>query len=678
MKRTFCFLLILIFVFSGSLPAFAIKKEADLFLYNGEEQLFSIQNAALTATGEYLFTENAVFELDNPPKGKWNQYQLRYSSNMPLSGIFRYETDGQEKEELFYLEAGEEMVFTSYIDGYLDGQSAQTLRSLTFTSIQGEETTFAFTSLETTSQQAYSEEILYLENERYKAGINLRWGGALSCFEDKQSTVEGLSNLLNHHDTGRLVQQSYYGTSLAPYEQGDYNGTPWPYNPVQGGDLYGNASKLVEVRQEGNQIYVKSLPLEWGKDDVSSFSYMENTYTLEEDGLRVDNRFVDFSGYLHPLAQQELPAFYVVSYLDRFVYYNGEAPWTGDALTVIEDLPFWGDADTVSQTSFPLSQQNTESWCAWTDQTGYGVGLYVPNVHQFKAGRYRYNQSKQELADATNYVAPVRSIRLSSFVPLEYSYLIAAGQTEDLQELFSQKRDFTSNFSLDQDPTNQMDFSTLLFTQPDSFLAFSQTNETHLEQSHLGALFTASNLTNNDPNATIQFPSSSSLTGEEYPYVVLTAMVPSSNRQETYLGELFAGAGEQIAPEAGKSTSLNFQADGRYHGQVISFADQTYWEGVIHFLRLDYFNSAQEGDQFTLYSLRLAKTLEEAQAIAQEEENAANALLPSEEIQETDDSSQFLPSEDSNDNTLVWLWFVVGPALLMCIGMIVITKIKRR
>lgn len=147
MKRTFCFLLILIFVFSGSLPAFAIKKEADLFLYNGEEQLFSIQNAALTATGEYLFTENAVFELDNPPKGKWNQYQLRYSSNMPLSGIFRYETDGQEKEELFYLEAGEEMVFTSYIDGYLDGQSAQTLRSLTFTSIQGEETTFAFTSL---------------------------------------------------------------------------------------------------------------------------------------------------------------------------------------------------------------------------------------------------------------------------------------------------------------------------------------------------------------------------------------------------------------------------------------------------------------------------------------------------------------------------------------------------
>lgn len=158
-----------------------------------------------------------------------------------------------------------------------------------------------------------------------------------------------------------------------------------------------------------------------------------------------------------------------------------------------------------------------------------------------------------------------------------------------------------------------MDFSTLSFTQSSSFLAFSQTNETRLEQSSLGALFTASDLTNNDPNATVQFPSSSPLMGEEYPYVVLTAMVPSSNSQETYLGELFAGAGEQIAPEAGKSTSLEFQSDGRYHGQVVSFYGQPYWEGAIHFLRLDYFNSAQEGDQFTLYSLHLAKTLEEAQ-----------------------------------------------------------------
>ena len=633
MKKALCFLLSLILVFCGSLSAFAIKKEADLFLYNGEEQLFSIQNATLTANGGYLFTENAVFELDNPPKGKWNQYQLHYSSSMPLLGVVRYEIDGEEKEELFYLEAGEGMIFTSYIDGYLDGQSVQKMLSLTFTSIQGEEATFTFTSLDTTNQPIYSEEVLYLENERYKAGVNLRWGGALSCFEDKQSPVEGLSNLLNHHDTGRLVQQSYYGTAMPPYEQGNYNGTPWPYNPVQGGDLYGNASKLVEVRQEGNQIHVKSLPLEWGKDNVSSFSYMENTYTLEENGLRVDNRFVDYSGYLHPLAQQELPAFYVVSYLDRFVYYNGEAPWTGDALTVVENLPFWGDADTVSQTAFPLSQQNTESWCAWTDESGYGVGLYVPNVQQFKAGRYRYNQSKQELADATNYVAPVRSIRLSSFVPLEYSYLIAAGQIEDLQKLFSEKQNFSSNSSLNQDPTNEMDFSTLSFTQSSSFLAFSQTNETRLEQSSLGALFTASDLTNNDPNATVQFPSSSPLMGEEYPYVVLTAMVPSSNSQETYLGELFAGAGEQIAPEAGKSTSLEFQSDGRYHGQVVSFYGQPYWEGAIHFLRLDYFNSAQEGDQFTLYSLHLAKTLEEAQSVAQEEENAANALLPMEGIQ---------------------------------------------
>lgn len=290
----------MLLLFCSAAPVFAIKTEADIFPFNGEDTFFSIQGATLIGDGQYSFTEEALFSIDQPVTGDWNQYKLTYSSTQPLSGVIQYQADGQEKEEIFYLEAGENKTFSSYIDGYLESKTAQQLLSLSFTSIKGEEADFTFLSLDTQKETVYEDEVLYLENQRFKVGVNLQWGGGLSYFEDKQCAVEGLENMLNHHDTGRLVQQSYYGISSAPYENGNYNGAVWPYNPVQGGDLYGNASKIVEIRVTENQIYIKSLPLDWAKDNVPTQCYMENTYTLEENQLRVDNRFVDFSNYIHP------------------------------------------------------------------------------------------------------------------------------------------------------------------------------------------------------------------------------------------------------------------------------------------------------------------------------------------------------------------------------------------
>ena len=260
--------------------------------------------------------------------------------------------------------------------------------------------------------------------------------------------MEGISNLINQHDTGRLVQQSYYGTAgNDAYQPGTSFKVRWVYNPVQGGDQFGNASRLIDFEVGENTVYVKAQPQDWSLDNALTPSYMENTYTLFADHVRVDNRFTDFSGWEHPARDQELPAFYTVSYLSRFTWYDGASPWSDGALSYRDDLKFWGEYS--AECTFPVRPGNTETWCAWiSPESGFGVGLYVPNVDTLKAGRYLFNNSMDPENDATNYVAPLKVIRMTSFRPIEYSYLLTSGSTEQIRETFRANRDFTDNAGL--------------------------------------------------------------------------------------------------------------------------------------------------------------------------------------------------------------------------------------
>ena len=199
----------------------------------------------------------------------------------------------------------------------------------------------------------------------------------------------------------------------------------------------------------GDSVYVKAQPQDWSLNGKITPSYMENRYTLTDGFIRVDNRFVDFSGWEHRYAHQELPAFYTVSYLDRFVCYGGSAGWSGDALTVKDGLPFWGDAAYANSCRFTMKKGNDETWCAWVSSTDdYGVGLYVPGIDQFYAGRFGYNGSKSASDSATNYVAPLLTLKLVSFKPVEYSYLIATGSPEEIRSVFYENRGFADNSSL--------------------------------------------------------------------------------------------------------------------------------------------------------------------------------------------------------------------------------------
>ena len=380
-----------------------------------------------------------IFACAGTASAPFNRYVLTYSCPVPMRGLITYNLGGASVSEDFFLDAGEDMTFSSYINTYLDGGLAdvgEAYVTLSDITIPLPEDADVKASVTFEKAEVYARETYYFENERYRVGVELAWGGGLSYILDKKCPVKGLGNLLNHFDTGRLVQQSYYGVSTTEYHKASYNGSVWSYNPVQGGDVHGKASRIVDVRlsDDGNTLYIKCRPMDWAQNNMPTPSYMENTYTVTDMGIVVDNRFVDFFyGMNHGSRHQELPAFYTISYLGVFHYYNGTKPWTGDAYETLPNEEFWAGRGSAYHN---IKKGNTETWAMWTDKDGYGIGLYVPGIEIMLAGRFSYNGSKDPANGATNYVAPLRTMGIRCFEPWEYSYVIAAGTIDEMRETF--------------------------------------------------------------------------------------------------------------------------------------------------------------------------------------------------------------------------------------------------
>ncbi len=409
----------------------------------------------------------------------FNRYELTYYSDSYVRGIITLDGDTEE----FFLEPSNNGHFASYIDAFLRGVSHYSVVSIEFTCLNKEFGKFELLSLSTISAPIPSSTVQYYENEKYKVGIDLAFGGVISyieCLEGSTATdnnvvaaqytdangkvytkvdykdklpagaiatVESV-NLINTNDRGRYLQQSYYGTDQPPFVMGDYNGVPWNYNPVQGGNLQstitgngGEASKVIDYRITDNQIYVKTRPLDWGKNSTdyaddpawNTPSYMEAWYTFTTDGkglIQGTCRFVDYSGYPSNTTTQEFPALYTVEPLNHFVYNNVEegAAWdatqtefkndaylntVADTQTIgtgainIEEPEFWGVLPSYvehapNKDEIDPNVVANEHWAAFTaseDKDSFGIGIYSPGVTDIHYGcfvaKYEENQYKR-------------------------------------------------------------------------------------------------------------------------------------------------------------------------------------------------------------------------------------------------------------------------------------------
>jgi hypothetical protein len=338
---------------------------------------------------------------------------------------------------------------------------------------------------------------------------------------------------------------------------------------------------------------------------------MENTYTLYEDRVQVDNRFTDYSGWEHPFAGQELPAFYTVSYLDTFVWYNGEDSWTGDALSSKNDLPFWGDH--AGQCTFILREKNTETWCAWVNGSDdYGLGVYAPAIDQLKAGRYMFDGSKSDMAESTGYVAPVNILKMVSFKPIEYSYLLTAGSTAEIRKTFTAYKDFTDNKTLHENyqssrlPSVDGDITKLDFSEGKNLaLLTNPVDTTILYDEAAGAVkLTAGSF--GDVNVTVPYGSNPApLAAADYTTLKIEYMIPTENAMSSYQSDIFLCAGEISAPDGNARIRVGLIADGEYHTLEVKLAGNAYWKGNIHMIRFDYFDNSSAGDVMFVKSINL-------------------------------------------------------------------------
>lgn len=427
----------------------------EFFTLNGETAEVTVDGTD-DKDGSFELTEKITVNLSDVAVDWFNYYALSYVSDAYIKGEITYMAGVKQKTEEFFLEPSEDGVFYSFIDNCLTGTKANKLCSVSFQPLDTDCAKIKLRGMATFNRDIPDEEI-FIENEEHKLGINLLWGGAVSYLEDMNSDVEAVRtqervyvdsnaskrygvdafsknvNLINCNDTGRLIQQSYYGTM--DYDCGEYMGNVWSYNPVQGGNQFNDSSKIVDIRCDEASIYIKSRPLDWAKEkEYITPSYMEAKYSFENGAVHIECRFVDFSGYEGRLADQEIPAFYCIEPLNNFVYYAGDKPWTNDELTSEPDLIFWPDA------GYPKFRSQ-ENWAAFTGEfaDSFGIGVYVTDQEEFLAGVYARGEEIGEdpaKSGPTSYFAVVEQKIMNSFEPFEYDYYVATGDAQEIRDIF--------------------------------------------------------------------------------------------------------------------------------------------------------------------------------------------------------------------------------------------------
>ncbi len=456
--------------------------------YGGQTATFKVKVLASETADIYINDVKTTVEVTNKEYtldssvSSFNRYTLTYYSNAYVRGVITFETGSEE----FFLEPSDNGSFSSLIDTYLVGSSHSKIESIKFTCLDNELGNFQLKSVSTEMKDVPANPIMSYTSGKYELGVDLRYGGVVSdlyynnpddpitarvyttSFNDQSGnpavtknltkvdyasklddlnlSSEGLTatnteestkvNLINTLDRGRYLQQSYYGTSERPYVAGRFNSSDWRYNPVQGGNVGEEPSKVIDYEITDSYIYIKARPLEWEKwsddhadncqhldsngnpihskiygNDVVSDTYVEAWYTFEDGMIKVRNRKVDYSGYPEAYANQEMPALYLIEPLNHFVYNDvtKENAWVNsydDAFTAgtiknIEEPEFWGIVESYSEMHYPNGTDTdnnnivdtfvkpNEHWAAFTaskDKDSFGVGIYSEVSNDFYYG----------------------------------------------------------------------------------------------------------------------------------------------------------------------------------------------------------------------------------------------------------------------------------------------------
>lgn len=268
---------------------------------------------------------------------------------------------------------------------------------------------------------------LITDNGVLKVKLDLTRGGAISYVSLSGST----RNLVNIHDEGRYIQQSYYaGKSLNRQADGQNpKWSPWKWNPIQVGDSYRKRAQILASKQIGDTLYVKCIPMLWDMKNKPAEAEMEQWNVLDGNVLKVhckltchrtDDLYAENIG-----CSQELPAVYPISALNKLYGYVGDLPFKNDTVSNLKvknlSTGFWGSYPKVD-----------EKWMAFVDSTNWGMGVFTPISTSFLAGIS--GKPGGEFNDSpTSYIAPLKNVILNKNSVFEFDYYIIIGSVEQIR-----------------------------------------------------------------------------------------------------------------------------------------------------------------------------------------------------------------------------------------------------
>ncbi len=90
-----------------------------------------------------------------------------------------------------------------------------------------------------------------------------------------------------------------------------------------------------------------------------------------------------------------------------------------------------------------------------------------------------------------------------------------------------------------------------------------------------------------------------------YPILEFTYKLPRGNSQRTYTTELFLCSGGVTDATGGISTTVEVEADGKWHTVRIDLSETGYWSGTIHKIRFDFFSACAPDDRMFLKEFKI-------------------------------------------------------------------------
>lgn len=413
----------------------------------------------------------------------------------------------------------------------------------------------------------------YLDNAEAKVGVDLNRGGAIVFLSRR-----GGDNLINNFDLGRQVQLSFFSGPV-PFAVGDRQpAKQWEHigwNPIQAGDDFKHASRVLDHRNDGRSIYVKTLPLQWPLNNVPGDCTFESWLRLDGPVVtvraRLNNARLDKTQY--PARLQELPAVYANAPYHRVVSYTGDRPFSGAPARAVPK----------ATGSHPWSFWHaTEGWSALLDEGDRGLGLLTPGRVFFTGGFAGQTGPNDTHANSTGYLAGQGEEILDHNIVYEFRYELLAGTLAEIRARAMAAR---------------------LSALPEWSFAKDRQGWHYVNAHDKGWPITGAldvQLGKDDPQLISPF---SFWRTEDAPLVDIECAFKTAQQTATVFWQRCG----ETAPGAKDAVEFPIKTDGEFHHYVVDLADAPSYTGGIIRLRFDPVTIGTAGDSVIIKSVKLRK-----------------------------------------------------------------------